>query len=187
MTKVFVGPKRCVGPSQISSILGYNRYLSAAELKSNLESGYMRERDTPATRYGKKYEKLALTIYQKYRKHRVIKPHFGVDPLCSRFVGMCDGLVSSEDGDLGGVEIKCHYSGKILESIPSYYMVQIVAYMYLYKRKWWDLVSCSFDENGKRTGYKIFRVHWGNHEMTWNKEWYPKIMKFISNVEWAKK
>jgi hypothetical protein len=179
---VFVPPKKCLGPSHITSILGYNKFRDASELKGQLEDGFHRERNTPNTSFGIHNEKIGLIAYSRYKGCKIQKAGYAVDKLCKRFVGRADGLV----GDDGGVEIKCHANGTLLKSVPIYYLPQIVAYMYLYDRSWWDLVSCIFDEEGKLSKYKIFRIRWVDYEATWQQEWYPKIRDFIDSIKWKK-
>lgn len=147
-------------------VLGISeRFCTSALLKNRLEKGYMQEVPTDAMQFGIDNEQIARYFYQKYRKVNVKKADF-VRGVCvngkCRLVGIADGLIGTD----GGIEIKCHMNKDVCHTIPSYYMTQVVAYMFLYKRQWWDFVSCSFID-GKLKKCKIIRVYWKNHRDTW--------------------
>jgi len=173
-----IPPKKCVGPSNISSILGYNKWCSKETLKTNIEQGYY---DTPNENmlFGIQHEAVCRKFYEKYKKIKVADPPF-VRACNNRLIGKADGLISND----GGLEIKCHNNKDALQEIPLYYMCQIVAYMYLYQRPWWDFMSCSF-ENGKLKKCHIRRVYWKNHKDTWEQQWLPQIVEFINSVKWC--
>lgn len=175
----FIQPKRCIGPSKISSILGYNRWLSREQLKHQLENGYWEHFNTRID-FGNRNENVARVFYQKHKETKVQDAPFRSE-IGGRFVGKADGLIGKD----GGLEIKCHKDRDVLDQIPNYYMVQIVAYMYLYKRDWWDFMSCSF-RDGKLKRCKITRIYWKNHYVTWEREWLPQIKQFIKDVNWKK-
>lgn len=179
----FVPPKKCIGPSQLAVVLGISeRFCTRNLLKTRLENGYMQDSPTDAMQFGIDHEQVARNFYQKHHKITVQKANFVRGAYFNknyRLVGIADGLVGSN----GGIEIKCHMNKDVCHKIPSYYMTQIVAYMFLYKRQWWDFVSCSFTD-GKLKKCKIIRVYWKNHQNTWFQDWYPKIIEFIKSVKW---
>lgn len=178
MSRKFVGPKRCIGPSKLASILGMNRWCSREQLKAELEQGSWQE-SNPAIEFGIKNEALAIKFYEHHRKLKVNEARFERD-LNGRLVGKADGLVGVD----GGLEVKCHNNRPPLDKIPLHYLVQIVAYMALYQRQWWDFMSCGF-KDGRLDRVKIIRVYWCNHQDTWNLEWLPQIEQFIEEVQWA--
>lgn len=180
VSKTFISAKKCVGPSKIASILGYDRWCNRETLKNRLENGYWSENKECLT-FGNDKEPIARMFYEKYKNCRVSEAPFERDKT-RRLVGKSDGLIGTD----GGLEIKCHFNGKTLKSIPDYYMTQVVAYMFLYKRTWWDFMSCAFTDDGKLRKCNITRVYWKNHKDTWFREWYPEILKFIEEVKWAK-
>lgn len=173
----FIQPKKCVGPSQLSSILGFNKWCDRSTLKKKLEEGYWDD-SNERTDFGCQNESVVRAFYERYKKVTVQEAPF-VRGCNGRLVGKGDGLVGTD----GGLEIKCHFTGDVLDTIPPYYMIQIVAYMFLYKRSWWDFMSCSF-QDGKLKKCKIIRVYWKNHMRTWENEWYPAIVTFIREVKW---
>lgn len=178
MSRVFVKPKRCIGPSQLSSILGYSdRLCTSKQLKENLENGFWKE-TTERMAFGIRNEAVGITVYEKHKQLKVTPAGFK-NALNGRLVGKADGLI----GEDGGLEIKCHMDREPLQKIPCYYLVQIVAYLYMYKREWWDFMSCSF-RDGKIKRCKIIRIYWKNHRETWFREWLPQIKSFISSVRW---
>jgi len=178
--KKWVQPKKCIGPSKLASILNMTPiWCTPAQLKQQLENGYW-DHNNHRIDFGNRKEAVGIEFYKRNRKVDVKQAYFA-NALNRRIIGKADGLI----GDDGGVEIKCHKDRDVLESIPPYYMVQVVAYMYLYKRAWWDFVSCSFKDD-KLKKCRIFRVYWKNHRDTWQREWLPEIKKFINRVNWKK-
>lgn len=182
---MFIPPKKCIGPSQLSSVLGFNKFLDRETLKKRLQHGYIDDRsaaERSCMDFGIRKEEIARTFYQRWlRKERmslngdlrVLPADFARDGT-RRLVGKADGLVGTD----GGVEFKCHLDKDPLKTIPNYYLCQIVAYMWLYRRQWWDFVSCGF-QGDQLTKCNITRIYWKNHRSTWENEWYPQIELFI--------
>lgn len=184
----FIPAKKCIGPSQLSSVLGYNKWCSREELQKRLETGFW-DTITDRMEFGIQYESVAVKFYEKYKKCIVKEAGFVKDGANSRFVGKADGLIdvplvlNGLSLGCGGLEIKCHKDGSILEEIPQYYLVQVVAYMFLYQREWWDFMTCGF-VNNRLKKCKITRIYWKDYKDQWHKQWYPQIIDFIKNVRW---
>lgn len=172
---MFVPPKKTIGPSQISSILGFNKFCDRETLKDRLLHGYHAEQ-RECMDFGIRKEGVAKVFYQRYKGCRVISPDFARDPT-GMLIGKADGLIGTD----GGVEFKCHPDKDPLNGVPNYYLCQVVAYMWLYRRSWWDFVSCGF-EGDQLTKCNITRIHWKNHKATWENEWYPQIMSFMGDL-----
>jgi hypothetical protein len=189
MERKFIPPKKTLGASSVGSVLGLNPWCTREQLKTKLTKGHYFEKNVYCD-FGNKHEKTAICFYEHYKKVKVNKPEFMKDPKCWKFSGIADGLVNHN----GGIEIKCHMNkynddGTIkklaqpLRQVPANYLSQMVTYMYLYNRSWWDLVSCTFnEETGQLRSVKIHRIYMKNHIKTWNEEWYPKIRKFINEL-----
>lgn len=177
----FIPPKKHLGVSQFASAIGVSPWMTAVELKEQLEKGYYWEQKA-ATQYGYQMESVAKYYYTKITGNALERAKSVTDPECIRLVGMCDGLIVGENA---GVEIKCHYSKKEpIGVIPIDYLVQLAGYMYLYDKEWFDFMSCVFEDNVlKKT--KIIRVQWSELEEAWNKEWYPKLLSFVAGVKWV--
>ena len=104
-----------------------------------------------AMRWGTDNEPQARAMYCLLRDARVAQVgfvlHSGDQPWCKYVGGSPDGLVTAEDGSLGGVEIKCPYTSRVhlryLENggVPKEYYWQVHGLMWLTKRDWWDFVS----------------------------------------------
>jgi predicted phage-related endonuclease len=179
MKSVKVYPKKHVGASQVGTILGFNRWKDANTLKSELKNGYTQQ-VKECMNFGKKYEPVALRFYQRHTKTKIQKAGYKRDKT-RKLIGIADGLIDDE----GGLEIKCHMNGKVLEKIPDNYLAQVVTYMFLYNRTWWDFMSCAFDTTGEKTKLMkchIQRIYWKNHKDKWLKDWYPKILDFTSDL-----
>ncbi len=172
--------RKFVGPSQLSIVLGIDDFQSPMELKKELEEGYI-PYDNFATLYGKSHESIAIYYYQKLYKVKIMPGNFVIDPLNSRFGGICDGLINNDVG----IEIKCHVNEKnLLKSLPLKYKLQMIAYLYLYKRKKWILMSCIFNTNHTLSKYNVFEITWNEVKSDWEKLWYPQIIKYINSVLW---
>ena len=219
--KRFVPPKPQFGASQLAAIVGMNRFCSREELKTQLEEGYERE-DNARTIDGTKHELVALRHYARYvhkKEGLSVKP--GLFRRCRtipRLVGIADGLVESDEHQSGsdehqsgsdehqsrskgGVEIKCRYqdhcaeAGQVVkpfDSIPDYYLPQLVAYMLVYGRKWWDLASVCLQpvENGdgrmRVSEMTVHRVYWRDVKDIWWDSWRDQVNDFIASVTWCR-
>ena len=179
----WIPPKKCVGPSQIGAILGLNRWKDAKTLRYELEHGHYQE-IKPCMTFGQEHEKTAIEFYTGHTSNKVAKAAFK-RAFGGRLVGIADGLIDR----YGGLEVKCHMNGRALGNIPDNYLVQVVAYMFLYKRSWWHFMSCGFDcsdeTNPKLVKCHIHKIYWKNHSDKWYNDWYPQIKKFINDVNWS--
>lgn len=203
-----------IGPSHYSTILGLNKYKTIEDLKSEIEVGFIRnENVNPAMSMGIQKESEVIKLYEKLKDKKVKQAHWirsgGLKPseaslvkaspnpssnasfpsvvpsqnkVSGRILAKADGLVDKD----GGIEIKCHYGKeRALSSVPLYHLVQILGYLHLYKREWWDLISCCFDKEGKLGHYRIHRIHWKDYSKPWLEFWYPQIEDFINSMEWS--
>ncbi len=177
--KKWVPPKKCIGASQVGTILGINKWKDASTLKNEIENGFYADTNDCMT-FGINNESHALKFYKIKTGRKIVKATFK-NALSRRLVGIADGLI----GDDGGVEIKCHMNNKVLDIVPPHYMAQMVTYMFLYKREWWDFVSCGFSDKSLITKCHIHRIYWKNHKKKWYDAWYPKIKQFISETKFA--
>ncbi len=173
-----------IGPCDVAAVLGMNPFKSAEDLRNHIEQG-IREKSNFACENGIRLEPKALLEYSATTGNTVHKGRWV--QVAPHFLAICDGLVDS----VGGVEIKCPLpSSKHHTDIPDYYLPQIVAYMAIYKRQWWDYYACHFveDENGVPVKKHEFlkRIYWVDYQNTWENEWMPKINKFISETDWNK-
>ena len=171
-------PRKYFGPSDISTVLGCNRFETLEDLKNRIENG-VTVRVTVQQQSGIRDEEKCLALYKKNNTSTLFKPKFKVDDSNKRFGGIADGLVNDD----GGIEIKCQYkntSAVIYEN----YIMQSVGYMYLYKRKWWDIMVVAIDSS-ENVNSVIQRIYWKDYEKIWNTEWLPKIKQFIATIRWA--
>lgn len=175
--KQYKPPQKMLGASQVSSVLGVNKFLDCKTLKDRLENGYTRD-IVPALQRGIKYESRVISIYQNNTGLTVNKAPF-VE--LNRLGGCADGLIGKD----GGIEVKCQFNDHRDPIVYHDYKIQSVAYMFLYKRTWWDIVVCRIDKD-ENVKVLIDRIYWKDYQHTWNDKWYPKITDFISNVQWAR-
>jgi len=172
--------KKFIGPSQMAIALGIDDFQSPEDLKKEIEEGYV-PKDTYATTYGKCNESIALYYYKKLYKVNISSAKFIVDPVNPRIGGICDGLINDDTG----IEIKCHVSEKnLLKKLPLKFKIQMAAYMYLYKRKKWVLMSCIFNTDDTLSKYSIFELNWDQVKDQWEKDWYPEIVRYINTISW---
>lgn len=178
--KEFKRPQKMLGPSQVASVVGYSPFQTAEQLKHQMENGYTREICSKRTA-GVRDESRCRSLYIKETGNRVHKCRFVKDGnLNKRFGGCGDGLVQPD----GGLEIKCQYTGNS-PKLHFTYKIQAVAYMYLYKQQWWDIMVCSINPSEDQVQALIERIYWKDYEQTWSDKWYPKIASFCNSVKWA--
>lgn len=171
--------RKLLGPSQMSSVLNLNKYQSMVELKNEIENGYL-PYENLAIKLGNQREAIAIYFYQRLYKVSINKPKFIIDSDHPRIGGICDGLIDEDTG----FEVKCHIGDHPLYVLPDSHLIQMAAYMYLYKRTKWILMSCVFDKENNVSKYKIYEVYWSDIKDKWIDEWYPKIIKFVDDVKW---
>jgi len=181
MEKTFVKPKGNIGVSQFAAALGLSdKFLTADQLKDQIENGYYREPNA-ATDFGHCKEESARKYYEKIKKCQVVKARYKSFDQCSRLMGICDGLI----GENGGLEIKCHYNYTYpLQNVPIYYLVQVAGYLYLYNRDWFDFMSCCFDEKGEIKSYNIIRISKDEVKDQWEENWFPKLIQYTNSINW---
>jgi hypothetical protein len=173
----FKKARKMVSPSDICTILGKSIFDTPESLKKKMENGYNIKITNKITS-GIRHEPKCIALYEKETKNKIIKPKFVKSPINLRFGGIADGLVGSD----GGLEIKCQY-GKDKPILHDSYIYQSIGYLYLYQRKWWDIMVLSIDEH-ENVNYMLQRIKWEDYENKWNDTWYPKILKFSNSVNW---
>jgi hypothetical protein len=181
--KEFKRPQKMLGPSQVATVLGYSNFDTPDELRHKMENGYTRE-ICPKRNAGTRDEPRCRARYQSDTGSRVLRAPFVKDGAgagavagsVSRFGGCGDGLIGKD----GGLEIKCQY-GDREPTVYFSHRVQAVAYMYLYKRQWWDIMVCSI-----RGETVVERIYWADYVGVWDSKWYPAIASFCESVNWAR-
>lgn len=178
-------PQRYLGPSQLASCLGINQFMSAAELKNILETGYQKE-SSLSMQCGINNEEKARKLYTSYTKLKISPCPWKNLFYNKRIGGQGDGLIHSDNGIVSkGLEIKCHLNRDTpMSSVPDYYLVQVAAYMQIYLIDEWDFMSCCVNDKNEIYDYKITTVHWNDVKELWAIHWYPKIESFIQSVDW---
>lgn len=179
---IFVPSKSRLGPSKYGSILGFNKFESAEELSAKLQDGYWTT-SNKCLQYGIDHEPMAIEHYERLMKTKVLPagwitqlPVNGQRRIC----GKADGLIGKD----GGVEIKCHYSGQICKEIPKWHLPQVLGYMFMYDRQWWDFMSCIFDDQHQLIECYIHRVYRSDYEDLWSKWW--KTIRLFCIHQWKK-
>lgn len=98
---------------------------------------------TDAMQHGVDTELQALMAYQAAQKHGDCRQsEFILHPSIEYFGGTPDGLVGPD----GGVEIKCpttptFVSWKASGSVPGDHLPQMISYLLITGRKWWDFAA----------------------------------------------
>lgn len=178
MSENTIRKRQNIGPSHFKTILGYDSFKTPEDLKAEIEVGFTEMGKNPAMEMGISKENEVIQLYESLRNVKVKKAHW---IRSGRILAKADGLIGND----GGIEIKCHYGKKhALSTIPIFHLVQILGYLHLYKREWWDLVSCCFDEDGKIQQHRIHRVYWNKYGKSWLEFWFPQIQDFIKTVKW---
>jgi hypothetical protein len=171
-----------IGPSHYSAILGYNQFKTLEDIKEEIEIGYKVAPTNVRMELGINKEEEVIKLYETLRVCKIQKAHWVRK---GRILGKADGLINKD----GGVEIKCHFAkeGKAclpMPEVPIYHLVQVLGYLHLYKREWWDVVSCCFSLEGKLSSYRIHRIYWKDFSESWQTFWFPQILDFIKEVQW---
>lgn len=184
--------QKYLGPSQVPTVLGLNKFETIRDLRDKLSNGYDKG-DSRFSSLGKKYESLVLGHYYKYIKSESIgdiivrKARFANK---GKLGGFADGLVSGDPDGPGGVEIKCQFT-KLTE--PSYismvYKIQAICYMYLYNCKWWDIACCKLilddNDNLQQANLNVERIYFADYSRSWI-GYLKQINNFIETVDWKK-
>ena len=166
---IYISPKSTITPSNFASILGLDECMSVDTLCANLQQGYW----TKETNYDNHD---AIEHYQRLMNVKVINANvITVD----RIVAKADGLIGKD----GGVYIVHDYSGK--RTVPTYRLPQIVGYMFLYDRQWWDYMSCVLDDDHNLIECYIKRIYRSDNVELWEKWW--KTIKSFCVCQWRKK
>lgn len=176
-----------LGPSQVSTVLGYNKFQTAEQLAESIKAG-TKDRDTKFTVKGRKYEH---KIVREYRSHH---PELKVNAEVpfrhkSGIGGFADALIYGDPEGNGGLEVKCQFKYDMNYSEPRIYFgykLQCLAYMYIYNCDWWDLACCRIildeDEKPINMHIKIERIHARDFKNKWIRDWLPQLKQFISDV-----
>lgn len=176
-----------LGPSQVPTVLGYNKFQTAEQLADNIRNS-TKDKDTIFTCKGRYYEH---SIVRQYRKHH---PDVHVNPNVpfrskSGIGGFADALVSGDPEGDGGLEVKCQFKYNRERSEPVIYFsykLQCLAYMYIYNRNWWDLACCRIilDEQDKPVNMhvKVERVYASDFRNKWIRDWLPQLKQFVCDV-----
>jgi len=173
--------RKYIGPSQFATVLNLDEYQTADALKYEIENGYI-PNITYATKYGCDNESVGIYYYKKLYNEQVSCAEFVVDPLNSRIGGICDGIINEDMG----LEIKCHIkSDNLLKKLPIKFLIQMTGYMYLYNRKKWKLMSFVLNDDMTLKNYIIHDVLWDDVKDRWNREWYPELVKFVTEAHWV--
>lgn len=195
--------QKYLGPSQVHTALGYNKYEEPTKLKQKIEKGY--DRKTVCSIYtelGKKYELDILKLYYKEQRRttkqpiRINKAKFAA---VDRLGGFADGIVHGDPEGVGGVEIKCQFTPEeeatsethFRPNIKLNYRLQAICYMFLYNLPWWDIVCCKMvmncDNHPISCNVEIERLYWKSYKEQWYTYWYPQLLEFIEDTEWQRK
>jgi hypothetical protein len=179
--KRFIPPRQNIGPSKYATILGYSRFQTSEDLQKELEEGVIIGESNAAINLGINKEDTVRKLYENIKNVKVDNANWIRK---GRILGKADGLI----GEDGGLEVKCHLgrTHPMIE-VPIYHLVQIVGYMHLYKRQWWDVISCCFNADSTLGKYRIHRIYWKKYERAWEDFWYPQILDFIKGVKWSTK
>lgn len=178
--KEFKKPQKMLGPSQVSTVLGYNQFDTIDELRKRMENGYVREIKKNITA-GLNDEPRCRSLYEKEYNTHVDRCPFVKDPDC-RFGGCGDGLVGMD----GGLEIKCQYQLGLHDPVIYFdHKIQAVAYMFLYKRQWWDIMVAKINKDVDSVQVVVERLYWSSYSDIWNNKWYPLIKDFCRSIKWS--
>lgn len=172
--------RKQIGPCHFGTIIGCNRFSNADDLKKEIEEGFIKQNNNYCQQFGVDKESTALYYYQKIYGVKIDKAKFIRDPQNSRILGIADGLIGNDTG----IEIKCHVGEMPLRKLPLRMLIQMAGYMYLYNRKNWILMSCTFNDQHRLSKYKVFKVNWDIVKRRWERDWYPKIIQFINEAQW---
>jgi putative phage-type endonuclease len=170
--------------SSIASAVGENPYekrQTAIRKKVGFGPGFT---GNVATEHGNKYEDVAIELYEKKTKERVISvgllesiknTHLGEDVDTSFLAGSPDGITAS--GKL--IEVKCPYRRKPNGEVPSHYVHQIQTLMHIL-----DIPTCDFIEyvpSGTWTNEVFIVVHVPRCDIFWATN-FIKLQRFWADV-----
>lgn len=176
-----------LGPSQVSTVLGYNKFQTAQQLADNICNG-TKSKDTKFTRKGRQYES---KVIKEYRKHHLNLRVRSDAPFRSKsgIGGFADALVFDDHEGNGGLEVKCQFKSEDCSSVPVIYFnykLQCLAYMYIYNCNWWDLACCRIildeEDNPVNMHIKVNRIYAKDFKNKWIKDWLPRLKIFIDEV-----
>ena len=125
--------------SDVSTVLGYNKYQDAQTLLANKLKNY-RNIDSDSTSHGKKFEPMAVEYLSNKFGVKIHEPGLKLHPKLDYLGATPDGIFE-KDGELFLLEIKCPLRRKIDGKIPYNYFCQMQVQMEV-----WDIDTCYFLE-----------------------------------------
>lgn len=172
-------PAKMLGPSNVGTVLGLNPWRTVDQLRCDMENGYtVNDTQNEFMCAGTRDESTVKALYTRETGRKIHSAGFRTDEKNSRFGGCADGLLRGG----GGIEIKCRYGTSINVAVRDIDVVQAVSYMYLYGKRWWDIVIYHASAGGGKM--TIATVHWDDYADSWKTVWYPAICEFIASVKW---
>ena len=141
--------------------------------------------DTPATRFGRTQEPVAVAQYAAERGHAVSATGLWTDESLA-FGASPDGIVVDGDtGETGLLEVKCYYSRRRQRFFPPFarppgrFFAQIQGGLAVCDLEWCDLV-CWIPKNSHRPNYSVVRVH--RDRQYWERCLKPKLDAFADEL-----
>ena len=158
--------------SNLGAALGQVSYTSRAEaLRRAL--GTDKFEGNAATNWGTEKEDVAIAAYSALTGNRVTSTGLHVHKDIPWLGGSPDGLV----GALGMVEIKCPYyhkrGGRVHQSVPGHYFLQVNALLEICEREWCDFVSWAPE------GMAVHRVYRDSEVFEWLLPFYTDFFHAI--------
>lgn len=114
----------CITASDIGATLKTDKYQSTAALIRK-KAGTPKPFANIYTKWGNKYEDIAVAIYERIHDVKVFEASLLIHPIFSFIGASCDGFVIDEkNNDAWLIEIKCPFSRDPVGKIPSNYIEQ---------------------------------------------------------------
>ena len=122
----FEARDKIITASDISTVLGFNKYQDAQTLLKNKMKNY-RNIDSDSTSHGKKFEPLAVEYLSDLFRVNIHEPGLKLHPRLD-FLGATPDGIFEKDNEVFLLEIKCPLRRKIDGKIPYNYFCQIKKY-----------------------------------------------------------
>ena len=171
--------KQRLTASDVATALGFNPYQNRQDLVYKKSGGIDTFKGNAATKWGQKYEDVAIKIYEK--KYNVHVAEFGLipHPNIDMLAGSPDGIVK-ETATL--IEVKCPLNREIIPgTIPDYYYPQVQVCM-----ECMDLDECHFIQYRpaklQTNGNDIFDVTIIQRNKEWFSYYFPVMKLFWDEV-----
>lgn len=156
---------------KIAAVVGESKYTTREEYLHRIQTPVSIEQKC-LMEEGNVVESYARKYYEKITGLKVYVPHTYIAAKFNKDLGgRADGLIGID----GGVEFKVTGCFEEDEMNPDHYY-QILGYMAIYNRKWWDYVVI----DNKRMKIHIKRILWDQKK--WE-ETYEKILIFIQEYK----